>query len=149
NQRTRCGEPLADVAVEYRPLSATGVSADLALRAIDEIPLVAIAAAFAAGTTTISGIGDLRSKESDRIAAIERLLAAVGSEASYDRGVMRIVGGTPETRHLIVETGHDHRTAMAAAVLGCAVGPLTIDSDESLDVSFPGFRAALEVLRSA
>jgi 3-phosphoshikimate 1-carboxyvinyltransferase len=149
NQRSRCGEPLADVAVEYRPLRATNVGAELALRAIDEIPLVTIAAAFAAGTTTISGIGDLRSKESDRIAAIERLLAAVGSETRYDRGVMRILGGSPETRHSIVETGHDHRTAMAAAVLGCAVGPVTIDSDESLDVSFPGFRAALEALRSA
>ncbi len=149
NQRSRCGEPLADVAVEYRPLSATGVGADLALRAIDEIPLVAIAAAFAAGTTTISGIADLRSKESDRIAAIERLLAAVGSEASYDRGVMRIAGGTPETRHSLVETGHDHRTAMAAAVLGCAAGPVAIDSDESLDVSFPSFAASLEALRSA
>jgi 3-phosphoshikimate 1-carboxyvinyltransferase len=149
NERSRCGEPVADLAVEYGPLSATGVGADLALRAIDEIPLVAIAAAFATGTTTISGIADLRSKESDRIAAIERLLAAVGSEMRYDRGVMRIVGGTPQTRHSIVETGDDHRTAMAAAVLGCAAGPVRIDSGESLDVSFPGFLASLEALRSA
>ncbi|MFZ0033071.1 MAG: 3-phosphoshikimate 1-carboxyvinyltransferase [Candidatus Cybelea sp.] len=149
NQRSRCGEPVADVAVESGPLRATSVGADLALRAIDEIPLVAIAAAFAAGTTTIAGIADLRSKESDRIAAIERLLAAVGCETSYDRGVMRIVGGTPQTRHSIVETGHDHRTAMAAAVLGCAAGPVTIDSGESLDVSFPGFLASLEALRAA
>ncbi|MGA9943583.1 MAG: 3-phosphoshikimate 1-carboxyvinyltransferase [Candidatus Cybelea sp.] len=149
NQHSRCGEPVADVAVESGPLRATSVGADLALRAIDEIPLVAIAAAFAAGTTTIAGIADLRSKESDRIAAIERLLAAVGSETRYDRGVMRIVGGTPQTRYSIVETGHDHRTAMAAAVLGCAAGPVTIDNGESLDVSFPGFLASLEALRSA
>ncbi|MFY9663306.1 MAG: 3-phosphoshikimate 1-carboxyvinyltransferase [Candidatus Cybelea sp.] len=149
NPRSRCGEPLADVEVKYRPLSATALGADLALRAIDEIPLVAIAAAFASGTTTIAGIAELRTKESDRIAAIERLLTAVGSETSYERGVLRIVGGTPQSRHSIVETSHDHRTAMAAAVLGCAAGPIAIDSDESLDVSFPGFLASLEALRSA
>jgi 3-phosphoshikimate 1-carboxyvinyltransferase len=149
NHRNRYGEPLADVSVEHHPLAAASLSADLALRAIDEIPLLAIAAAFAAGTTTITGISDLRSKESDRIAAIERLLAAVGVDASYERGVMRIVGGMPQTRHSIVETGHDHRIAMAAAVLGRAAGPIAIDSDESLDVSFPGFLASLEGLRSA
>ena len=146
NPRTVCGEPIADLVVTPGPLRATSIGPNVALRAIDEIPLLAIAAAFASGTTTIAGVGELRSKESDRIAAIERLLAAVGIEAVYERGVLRVTGGSPAARGVRVETHDDHRIAMAVAVLGCAAGPLAIDSDESLDVSFPGF---LEALRSS
>ena len=147
NERTACGEPLADIAVEYRPLVAADVDAGSALRAIDEIPLIAIAAAFAAGTTTIAGVSDLRSKESDRIDAIERLLEAVGVESSYDRGVLRVTGGDVSPCRLTVRTNHDHRIAMAAAVLACAAGPLSADGSESIEVSFPGFLTALEALQ--
>jgi 3-phosphoshikimate 1-carboxyvinyltransferase len=149
NPREISGEPIADIAVEYRALHPTDISPDVALRAIDEIPLLAIAAAFAPGTTTIAGSNDLRTKESDRIAAIERLLGAVGIDAAYERGVLRICGGRPIARGLPVKTYDDHRIAMAAAVLGCAAGPLAIDDDASLDVSFPGFREALERLQHA
>ena len=147
NQRARCGEPVADVAVEYRALSAARIGPEVALRAIDEIPLLAVAAAFARGTTTIDGILDLRTKESDRIAAIERLLDAVGIRAASERPGLVIAGGEPAPRGSLVATHDDHRIAMAAAVLACAAGPLAIDSDASLDVSFPGFAAALERLR--
>ena len=146
-QRLRCGEPVADVAVAFRKLRGTNVGSELALRAIDEIPLLAIAAAFAEGTTTIAGIADLRTKESDRIAAIERLLGSVGIAARYDRGTLEITGGAPASRSAPIETGGDHRIAMAAAILARATGPLSIDSDESLDVSFPGFLEALDGLR--
>ncbi|HVR45867.1 MAG TPA: 3-phosphoshikimate 1-carboxyvinyltransferase [Candidatus Binatia bacterium] len=148
NERMQSGEPVADVAVEYRPLSAARIGRELALRAIDEIPLLAVAAAFAPGTTTIDGVADLRTKESDRIAAIERLLDAVGIRAAYERHGLAITGGRPAQRGTLVTTHDDHRIAMAAAVLGCAAGPLAIDSDASLDVSFPGFVAALERLRA-
>jgi 3-phosphoshikimate 1-carboxyvinyltransferase len=148
DRRMLCGEPVADVAVEYSRLTAARIGADVALRAIDEIPLLAVAAAFASGTTTIDGVGDLRAKESDRIAGIERLLEAVGIHSTPERNGIAIRGGTPESRGTLVETDDDHRIAMAAAVLGCAAGPLAIDSDASLDVSFPGFAAALERLRS-
>jgi 3-phosphoshikimate 1-carboxyvinyltransferase len=147
NFRTSSGEPIADVAVEHRPLAPIAAGADLAVRAIDEIPLIAIAAAFARGTSTVAGAGDLRSKESDRIAAIQHLLAAVGIESTYDRGLLRIVGGLPQRRGTVVETRDDHRIAMAAAALACAAGPLAIDSADSIDVSFPGFTAALAALR--
>jgi 3-phosphoshikimate 1-carboxyvinyltransferase len=147
NARTVCGEPLADVAVEYRPLAATSIGPDLALRAIDEIPLLAIAAAFASGTTTIAGVADLQTKESDRVAAIERLLAAVGIPSVYERGVLWVTGGAPASGEAEVQTQDDHRVAMAAAVLGCAAGPLRIDSAQSLDVSFPGFLRALGALQ--
>ncbi len=149
NVRTVCGEPRADIAVEHRPLFATSIGPDVALRAIDEIPLLAIAAAFASGTTTIAGVGDLRTKESDRIAAIERLLDAVGVETTYEAGALRVRGGAPVAADVTVQTRHDHRIAMAAAVLACAAGPLAIDSDESLDVSFPGFLETLGGLRQA
>ena len=149
NLRTVCGEPRADIAVEYRTLLATSIGPEVALRAIDEIPLLAIAAAFASGTTTIAGVADLRTKESDRIAAIERLLDAVGIEATFEAGALQIRGGTPAARDIMIETRHDHRIAMAATVLACAAGPLAIDSDESLGVSFPGFLEALRGLRQA
>ncbi len=149
NRRTSSGEPVADIRVEHRPLAATSIGSDLALRAIDEITLLAIAAAFAPGTSTIAGVADLRTKESDRIAAIERLLAAIGVASSYERGVLRITGGGPALREAVVETHGDHRIAMAAAVVACAAGPLGIESGESLDVSFPGFLGALDGLQRA
>ncbi len=148
NERMHCGEPVADVAVEYRALRAAGIGAEVALRAVDEIPLLAIAAAFASGTTTIDGVADLRTKESDRLAAIERLLNAVGIRASFERHRLAIAGDKPASTGGLIETQGDHRIAMAAAALGCAAGPLAIDDDASLDVSFPGFLTALDRLRA-
>jgi 3-phosphoshikimate 1-carboxyvinyltransferase len=147
NERESCGEPVADIAVEHGPLVATTIGSDLALRAVDELLLVAVAAAFASGTTAISGIEALRTKESDRAAAIERLLAAVGIETSTEGRTLRIAGGAPVTQGGLVSTEGDHRVAMAAAVLACAAGPLEVAEAESVDVSFPGFAAALASLR--
>ena len=148
NERVVCGEPVADVAVEYAPLRGIDVAADLVPRAIDEIPLIAVAAAFATGTTRITGIGELRAKESDRIAAIERLLAAVGIATEPLPKGLAIAGGTPAAASGVVETHDDHRTAMAAAVLACAAGPIAIDSERSIDVSFPSFLSTLESVRA-
>lgn len=146
--RVVCDEPVADIAVRWRPLRPTSIGPDLALRAIDEIPLLALAAAFAPGVTTIAGVGDLRNKESDRVAATERLLTAAGIEARSERGTLHVVGGEPRRAADAVETLDDHRIAMAAAVLAAPLGPLSIDSDESLDVSFPGYFAALQGLQA-
>jgi 3-phosphoshikimate 1-carboxyvinyltransferase len=90
----------------------------------------------------------LRTKESDRIAAIERMLGTVGVAMDYERGTLRITGPAGIAQPGTVATQGDHRTAMAAAVLGCAAGPVTIDSDDSFEVSFPGFLSALERLLS-
>ena len=147
NQSLRCGEPVADLTITERPLSAASIGPDVALRAIDEIPLLAIAAAFARGTTTIAGVADLRSKESDRIAAIERLLGSLGIGAAYERGTLAISGGAPKLRPDSIETHGDHRIAMAASVLGRAAGPVFFNGAESLDVSFPEFLGVLEGLR--
>jgi 3-phosphoshikimate 1-carboxyvinyltransferase len=148
NERERSGEPIADIAVRHAPLHGIVVDDALALRAVDEIPLLAVAAAFAQGGTTINGIADLRTKESDRIAAIEQLLAAVGIEAQALPRGLAIQGGKPKAIGAIVASHGDHRIAMAAAVLATAAGPLAVDDAESVDVSFPEFLATLERARA-
>jgi len=145
NPREVAGEPVADLRVRHAALRGVTVGPDAALRAIDEIPLLAVAASFAAGKTKISGIRDLRTKESDRVAAIERLLTSVGITVETEPNALTIEGGTPAGTGAIVATHHDHRTAMAAATLAAGAGPVGIDSDASIDVSFPAF---LETLRS-
>ncbi|MHB1551621.1 MAG: 3-phosphoshikimate 1-carboxyvinyltransferase [Vulcanimicrobiaceae bacterium] len=143
--RERCGEPIADIAVTYAPLQAISVGRELALRAIDEIPVLAVAAAFAPGTTSISGICDLRTKESNRIAAIERMLAAVGIAVTEMPDGIAIAGGNPRpVEAALVETRDDHRTAMSVAALAAGAGPLAIDAAESIDVSFPSFLTQLQ-----
>jgi 3-phosphoshikimate 1-carboxyvinyltransferase len=145
NPREVAGEPVADLHVRHATLRGVTIGPDVALAAIDEIPLIAVAAAFARGKTKIGGIRDLRTKESDRVAAIERLLASVGIAVETEQNAITIEGGTPSGSGEIVFTHHDHRTAMAAATLAAGAGPVGIDSDASIDVSFPAF---LETLRS-
>jgi 3-phosphoshikimate 1-carboxyvinyltransferase len=145
NAREIAGEPVADLRVRHASLRGIAIGPDIAVRAIDEIPLLAVAAAFAAGTTKITGIKDLRTKESDRVAAIERLLGSVGIAFQAEGSAITVEGGVPKGTGDVVETHHDHRTAMAAATLAAGAGPVGIDSDASIDVSFPAF---LETLRS-
>ncbi|HEY1429624.1 MAG TPA: 3-phosphoshikimate 1-carboxyvinyltransferase [Candidatus Tumulicola sp.] len=149
NERERCGEPVADVCVEYARLHGASFDAALTLRAIDEVPLIAIAAACAIGETTIAGIADLRTKESDRVAGIVRLLASCGIRAVAQPRSLTIAGGAPRAADSVFATHGDHRLAMAAAVLACVAGPLRIDDPESAGVSFPGFYETLERLRAS
>jgi 3-phosphoshikimate 1-carboxyvinyltransferase len=147
DERSASGEPVADVAVTYAPLHPTSVGPDLALRAIDEIPLLAVAAAFADGETHVAGVRELRTKESDRIATTQGLLAAAGVKTRAENDSLTISGARPAATGAVVETHHDHRIAMAAAVLACAAGPIAIDTDESIDVSFPSFLKTLAEVR--
>ncbi len=148
NQREICGEPVADIVVEQARLHGVDVGRDLALRALDEIPLIAVAAAFAEGATRISGIESLRTKESDRIAAIERLLAAVGIAVAVRGNELSVGGGIPVAiPGARIDTDGDHRIAMAASILARAAGPIEICDAGSAGVSFPGFAGALERLR--
>ncbi len=144
NQREQNGEPIGDLYVEHATLHATTIDTQSARRAIDELPLLAIAAAFADGRTTISGVRDLRDKESDRLAAIHRLLGAVGIAAEDLPNGIAIDGGSPVASGISIETFGDHRIQMAAAMLGCAAGPIAIDSVDEVDVSFPDFFERLQ-----
>jgi 3-phosphoshikimate 1-carboxyvinyltransferase len=148
NERERSGEPVGDITIAYAPLTSAGIGPDVALRAIDESPLLAVAAAVASGETTIRGISDLRTKESDRIASIERLLSSAGIAVAAARDALTVAGGRPSPPSGVVKTRGDHRIAMAAAVLACAAGPLTIDDPGCIDVSFPGFPSILATLRA-
>jgi 3-phosphoshikimate 1-carboxyvinyltransferase len=145
NEREQCGEPVADLVVRHAQLQGTTIDADRAVRAIDEIPILAVAAAFAQRNTKITGIRELRTKESDRVAAIERLLGAAGIGVDVAANGLVIEGGTPKGTGAVVDTHDDHRIAMATAALAAGAGPLAVDSDASIDVSFPAF---VETLRS-
>lgn len=143
NAREICGEPVADIAVESAGLHGISVGTDVALRAIDEIPVLSVAAAFAQGETRITGVRELRTKESDRIAAIERLLSAAGIQVETLPNGIAIHGGTPRCDGAVIETHGDHRTAMSAAALAAGAGALAIDDEASIDVSFPAFIPSL------
>ncbi|MFN2450287.1 MAG: 3-phosphoshikimate 1-carboxyvinyltransferase [Candidatus Baltobacteraceae bacterium] len=139
NEREAGGEPVADLRVQAAALRGISVGTDLALRAIDEILVLAVAAAFAHGETRITGVRELRTKESDRVAAVERLLRGAGIDVETLPNGIAIRGGSPRAGGGMLETQGDHRTAMAAAALAAGAGALSIDDESSIDVSFPGF----------
>lgn len=143
NERELSGEPIADIVAEAASLRGIAVSPDVALRAIDEILVLGVAAAFARGETRIAGVRELRTKESDRLAAIERLLSAAGINVESLPNGIAIHGGTPRSDGALIETHGDHRTAMAAAALAAGAGPLAIDDETCIDVSFPTFTQTL------
>ena len=113
---------------------------------IDEVPAIAVAAAFATGTTVISGASELRVKESDRIAATVAMLNAFGVGATETADGMIIPGGHPRGGAVIDAQG-DHRLAMAACVCGLAVpGQTQITTWDSVATSYPGFAAQVASL---
>ncbi len=149
NRLDRCGEPLGDLRVRHSALRATNVGPDLALRAIDEILLLASACSCAHGTSIIRGIRALRGKESDRVDAIRRILHAAGIDVETAHDAITIAGGTPRATNAVVESHGDHRTAMAVGALACIAGPLRIDDDLPIVTSFPAFVSTLRGAQSA
>ncbi len=143
------GEPVADIVVEHAALRGAAVGRQTVVRAIDEIPVLAVAAAFARGETRITGVGDLRSKESDRVAAIVHLLEASGIEAVASGDDITIRGSVPRAHGAAIETHGDHRTAMAAAALASGAGAIEIDDPASIAVSFPGFIETWQAAQAA
>lgn len=139
NARTAGGEPVADLVVGPARLRGIDVGADEVPDAIDEIPMLAVLAARAEGETRITGAGELRVKETDRIAAVAGNLRALGVEVEELKDGM-IVRGTDRPLAGRVQAFHDHRIAMAFGVLGAQPGnAVEIDHPEVVDVSFPGF----------
>jgi 3-phosphoshikimate 1-carboxyvinyltransferase len=140
------GEPVADVTARSSRLSAITVPAARAPSMIDEYPVLAVAAAFADGTTRMEGLHELRVKESDRLAAVAAGLKAngVAHEAGDDWLEVtggRVAGGGTVLTHL------DHRIAMAFLVMGLASEePVTIDDGNVMATSFPGFRDFMDGL---
>ena len=142
------GEPLADLVVRSSTLRGIDVTAAEVAAAIDEIPALCLAAAVAAGRTVIRGIGELRHKESDRVAGIAAGLAALGARVTVVGDTIEIDGGRALTG-ATVETHDDHRLAMTFAVAGLvARGETVIRDPGSADVSYPGFYGELERVRA-
>ena len=138
NSREIAGEPVADVKVISSTLHGFAIPPELVVSSIDEFPALAVAAACAQGTTSISGAAELRVKESDRIKSIVAGLRALGIVVEEFPDGMTIHGG--QFRGGIVESHGDHRIAMAFAVAGAvSSAPVRIMNCDLVQTSFPGF----------
>ncbi|MGC8967448.1 MAG: 3-phosphoshikimate 1-carboxyvinyltransferase [Thermus sp.] len=140
------GEPVGWVRARYSPLKGVSVDPSLIPLMVDEVPILAAAAAWAEGETHIPGLSELRVKESDRLSAIARNLRALGVEVEEGPDWLRIRGGG--VRPGEVEPFHDHRIAMAFAVAGLPVGVRVWDP-EWAEISYPGFFQDLKGLCAA
>ena len=130
------GEPVGYVRARHSPLKGVEVDPGLIPLMVDEVPILAAAAAWAEGETFIPGLSELRVKESDRVAAIAHNLRALGVEVEEGPDWLRIRGGG--VRRGEVEPFHDHRIAMAFAVAGLPVG-VRVWEPEWAEISYPGF----------
>lgn len=137
------GEPVADLVVGPAALAATEVAAEEIPGLIDEIPMLAVLASRARGTSVFRQVGELRVKESDRLGLVAANLRAVGAEAAVQGDDLVVTGGEAPPRG-VVRTAADHRLAMAFAVLGTLPGArVRIDDLACAAVSFPDFPATL------
>jgi 3-phosphoshikimate 1-carboxyvinyltransferase len=142
------GEPVADLTARGSRLVGIEVQSTAAPAMIDEYPILAVAAAYAAGPTVMHGLAELRIKESDRLAAIVAGLHRCGVKAETHGDSLIVHGcGGPPPGGGSVETHGDHRIAMAFMVLGLgARQPVTVDQAGMIDTSFPGFAALMRGL---
>ena len=148
NRRSEGGEAVADVTVRASALRGVVVPAVRAPSMIDEYPILAVAAAFANGRTTMRGLAELRVKESDRLAAMVAGLTAGGVDAREEGDDLIIEGnGSPPVGGAEVQAHHDHRIAMSFLVLGLAAQqPVSVDSADMIATSFPDFVPLMRAL---
>ncbi len=142
-------EPTADILVKASKLKGVDIDDKALLPALDEFPIITVAAAFAEGTTRISGAGELRVKESDRIAVMARMLSDMGTICTEAPDGINIEGREFGSLSGGVFMAHgDHRVAMSIAVAALgASGDVTIEDSDCVDVSFPGFFELLQGVR--
>jgi 3-phosphoshikimate 1-carboxyvinyltransferase len=138
------GEPTADIEVRPAELVAADVTAEVVPSLIDELPLLVLLASFAHGTTTIRGAGELRVKESDRIASVVAALTAVGAHVRGLDDGFEVRGVPTRLRGGSIDAAGDHRIAMVGAIAGaCSQEGVTIEGSDALGVSFPDFAERL------
>ncbi len=139
NEKSGCWEPSADLLVTYSPLKGTVIEGDIIPTLIDELPIIAVMAAFAQGETIIRNAEELRVKESDRIQTVTDNLSAMGADITAAPDGMSIRGGQPLTGASI-RTCKDHRIAMSFAVAGMAAeGVTSLDDAQCVAISYPQF----------
>ena len=140
-------EPVGRVTARSSRLHGVDVRGALVVRAIDEIPILALTAAAADGVTRIRDAAELRTKESDRLAALARELRKLGASVTEHPDGLDIEGAGP-FRAAHFHTDGDHRIAMLSAIAALSAdGPCVIDEVESVATSFPGFFPLLDSLR--
>nr|WP_040507313.1 3-phosphoshikimate 1-carboxyvinyltransferase [Gluconobacter morbifer] len=140
NERTEGGEPVGDLRVRSSRLRGVDVPASRAPSMIDEYPVLAVACAFAEGTSRLRGLHELRVKESDRLAATVALLEANGVKVEVKGDDMIVHGRQGALGGGRVQTHMDHRLAMSAIIFGLAADrPVQVDDTAFIETSFPGF----------
>lgn len=138
-ERSGAGEPVADLEISHGSLKAVEVGGAEVPSLIDEVPVLAVVAARAEGVTRIRDAGELRVKETDRLAALARNLTAMGAKVTETADGLDIEGPTPLNGAELDSFG-DHRIAMAFSVAGLVAGGETVIRDAACaDISFPGF----------
>lgn len=143
NQRTLCGEPIADLLVRTTELSGVEVGGELVVRAIDEFPILAVAATQALGETVVRDAAELRVKETDRIATTVQELQAMGAQIEARPDGFVVQGPTP-LHGAAVHSHGDHRLGMALSVAGMlASGETRVQDIGCIADSFPGFAPTL------
>jgi len=139
-------EPAADLMVRRSRLHGAEIGGPLIPRLIDEVPILAVAAAVAEGPTEVRDAAELRVKESDRIRAIAAELGRMGARITERPDGLRIEGGT-RLRGAAVASGGDHRMAMALVIAGLlADGETVVEDTDCIATSFPGFLTAVNDL---
>jgi 3-phosphoshikimate 1-carboxyvinyltransferase len=148
DRRRAGGEEVADLRVRSSLLSGVDVPADRAPSMIDEYPILAVAAAFAAGDTRLRGLHELRVKESDRLAAVADGLTAGGVECAIEGDDLLVMGCNGAVKGSgTVRTHLDHRIAMSFLVMGLATeNPMSVDDERMIATSFPTFRSSMAAL---
>lgn len=146
NEKTVCGEIVADIEIKSSKLKGTVIEGDLIPKLIDEIPIIAVAATFAQGTTIIRNAEELKVKESNRIKTVKDELSKLGADITETDDGM-IIKGVNLLKGTETESHNDHRIAMSIAIaaLKCE-GKTVINNSECVDISFPNFYHYIEEL---
>ncbi len=147
NRRSQSGEPVADLEITHAELVATEIVPAEVPRMIDELPLFALAASMAHGTSRVRGAAELRAKESDRIDTVATALKSVGARVTPTSDGFTVRGVPTRPRGGAVSAAGDHRLAMLAAVAGLvSKDGVQIEGADAAAVSFPGFYELLDSL---
>lgn len=148
NERLVSGEPVADLTVSSSSLHGTVIEGDIIPTLIDEIPIIAVLAAFASGKTIIRDAAELKVKESNRIDTVCQNLSLMGADISPTEDGMIIRGGN-FLHGAFIKTHADHRIAMSFAIAGLAAdSDLTLDHPECVSISYPSFYDTIEKLKA-
>lgn len=143
NERIEAGEPVADIVARSSELCGVFVGGDTIPRLVDEIPILAVAAATARGKTVIAGAQELRVKETDRLATTAEMLRAFGARVEEQSDGL-IITGVPSLQGAVCESHGDHRIAMSAVVAGLAAEGETLVRDTGcIATSFPSFASVM------